>query len=143
MIVFFLFSLYFFLFLFLLFFFFFFFFFNDTATTEIYTLSLHDAPPIYASSHRPTTCRWTAVRARNATGNASGERPVQQSPQSSSPAARPGPRRGHRPHSCARPAGWPPPPGREAALVHRLGLRGYRPRDGPVRSAGLAFGFVG
>src|SRR2546427_9204629 len=27
--------------------FFFFFFFNDTATTEIYTLSLHDALPIY------------------------------------------------------------------------------------------------
>src|SRR2546427_1910013 len=26
-----------------------FFFFNDTATTEIYTLSLHDALPIYAS----------------------------------------------------------------------------------------------
>src|SRR6266446_6098864 len=31
-----------------LFFFFFFFFFNDTATTEIYTLSLHDALPISA-----------------------------------------------------------------------------------------------
>src|SRR5438874_4075227 len=29
-------------------FFFFFFFFNDTATTEIYTLSLHDALPIFA-----------------------------------------------------------------------------------------------
>src|SRR5256885_465148 len=29
---------------------FFFFFFNDTATTEIYTLSLHDALPIYALS---------------------------------------------------------------------------------------------
>src|SRR2546430_6697245 len=29
--------------------FFFFFFFNDTATTEIYTLSLHDALPIYVS----------------------------------------------------------------------------------------------
>src|SRR2546430_15460063 len=28
---------------------FFFFFFNDTATTEIYTLSLHDALPIFAS----------------------------------------------------------------------------------------------
>src|SRR5438309_11727867 len=28
---------------------FFFFFFNDTATTEIYTLSLHDALPIYAN----------------------------------------------------------------------------------------------
>src|SRR6266436_7162241 len=30
-----------------LFFFLFFFFFNDTATTEIYTLSLHDALPIF------------------------------------------------------------------------------------------------
>src|SRR2546430_12222638 len=29
---------------------FFFFFFNDTATTEIYTLSLHDALPIYPSA---------------------------------------------------------------------------------------------
>src|SRR3712207_6853869 len=31
------------------------FFFNDTATTEIYTLSLHDAPPIYgrAPDHPP------------------------------------------------------------------------------------------
>src|SRR6266481_4415303 len=29
--------------------FFFFFFFNDTATTEIYTLSLHDALPIFAA----------------------------------------------------------------------------------------------
>src|SRR2546427_9213433 len=27
------------------------FFFNDTATTEIYTLSLHDALPIYAVQH--------------------------------------------------------------------------------------------
>src|SRR2546430_4778998 len=37
-----------------LFFFFFFFFFNDTATTEIYTLSLHDALPICRlSSARP------------------------------------------------------------------------------------------
>src|SRR5216683_4395566 len=31
------------------FYFFFFFFFNDTATTEIYTLSLHDALPINAA----------------------------------------------------------------------------------------------
>src|SRR5687768_17714487 len=30
----------------------FFFFFNDTATTEIYTLSLHDALPIYLQSAR-------------------------------------------------------------------------------------------
>src|SRR2546426_12775881 len=31
--------------------FFFFFFFNDTATTEIYTLSLHDALPICLDQH--------------------------------------------------------------------------------------------
>src|SRR5260370_34138283 len=31
--------------------FFFFFFFNDTATTEIYTLSLHDALPIFATDN--------------------------------------------------------------------------------------------
>src|SRR3989442_13958943 len=45
-----------------------FFFFNDTATTEIYSLSLHDALPIYA--HAPTRlttarCRpWSAEAAR-------------------------------------------------------------------------------
>src|SRR2546430_14475253 len=33
-------------------FFFLFFFFNDTATTEIYTLSLHDALPIFIDRHR-------------------------------------------------------------------------------------------
>src|SRR5256885_3235068 len=33
-----------------------FFFFNDTATTEIYTLSLHDALPISASRPRPPRC---------------------------------------------------------------------------------------
>src|SRR5574341_2478306 len=40
----------------------FFFFFNDTATTEIYTLSLHDALPISSTgpgSGSPTTC-WAA-----------------------------------------------------------------------------------
>src|SRR5260370_41104043 len=34
-----------------------FFFFNDTATTEIYTLSLHDALPISAPSRRSCRCR--------------------------------------------------------------------------------------
>src|SRR5437773_6997919 len=33
-----------------------FFFFNNTATTEIYTLSLHDALPIYARWSRSSTC---------------------------------------------------------------------------------------
>src|SRR2546427_6323268 len=36
---------------------FFFFFFNDTATTEIYTLSLHDALPISAARRRPCAGR--------------------------------------------------------------------------------------
>src|ERR1039457_7520203 len=31
-------------------------FFNDTATTEIYTLSLHDALPIYTLSHETSSC---------------------------------------------------------------------------------------
>src|SRR5260221_12340488 len=35
-----------------IYFFFFFFFFNDTATTEIYTLSLHDALPISSAEER-------------------------------------------------------------------------------------------
>src|SRR6267143_7001302 len=37
--------------------FFFFFFFNDTATTEIYTLSLHDALPISSACSRTWPCR--------------------------------------------------------------------------------------
>src|ERR1022692_1770170 len=57
-------------FLFCLCFFFFFFFFNDTATTEIYTLSLHDALPILseftlflmASTH-PSCAQLTVIRA--------------------------------------------------------------------------------
>src|SRR2546426_3695470 len=35
---------------------FFFFFFNDTATTEIYPLSLHDALPIYPSAVSTIAC---------------------------------------------------------------------------------------
>src|SRR2546421_11792340 len=37
---------------------FFFFFFNDTATTEIYTLSLHDALPICNLGLGFGNCRW-------------------------------------------------------------------------------------
>src|SRR6266849_11186952 len=54
------------LFLILIIFLFFFFFFNDTATTEIYTLSLHDALPISSTSCSAIpTChasgaRWTS-----------------------------------------------------------------------------------
>src|SRR2546427_9513483 len=44
--------------------FFFFFFFNDTATTEIYTLSLHDALPIYFTPSTPSA-HDTAVSANS------------------------------------------------------------------------------
>src|SRR5690349_24393369 len=43
-----------------------FFFFNDTATTEIYTLSLHDALPISSRSTRAKTSRQTGARAASA-----------------------------------------------------------------------------
>src|SRR5215813_15332537 len=39
---------------------FFFFFFNDTATTEIYTLSLHDALPISTGQLQPSS-RWQSA----------------------------------------------------------------------------------
>src|SRR5207344_3587216 len=50
---------------FLLIFFCFFFFFNDTATTEIYTLSLHDALPIYGQlpDRGVANRRWDRPRA--------------------------------------------------------------------------------
>src|SRR3712207_9117642 len=46
-----------------------FFFFNDTATTEIYTLSLHDALPIsapFSRSSSSSTSRWRRRRRRSA-----------------------------------------------------------------------------
>src|SRR5467141_3779075 len=53
-------------------FFFFFFFFNDTATTEIYTLSLHDALPI--SAGQPGERSADAERRRVDAGRAHAER---------------------------------------------------------------------
>src|SRR2546430_6985831 len=57
-----------------------FFFFNDTATTEIYTLSLHDALPIScatsASTPRPsgTCCSTSTTSTRRTPGRGSGDR---------------------------------------------------------------------
>src|SRR2546429_7327759 len=44
----------------------FFFFFNDTATTEIYTLSLHDALPIYGHQRRRGSARLSHAPERRA-----------------------------------------------------------------------------
>src|SRR5471030_683214 len=56
----------------------FFFFFNDTATTEIYTLSLHDALPIYTNglvrirnTHTQTTLRIAERRSEEHTSDSS------------------------------------------------------------------------
>src|SRR3989441_6121318 len=57
-----------------------FFFFNDTATTEIYTLSLHDALPIFRSG----------VAVRSATRRSSGESLVSRSSASVRPTTQPG-----------------------------------------------------
>src|SRR3954449_11666371 len=51
----------------------FFFFFNDTATTEIYTLSLHDALPISSARSAPASCTATAPDAVSASGARSEE----------------------------------------------------------------------
>src|SRR2546430_9122639 len=48
----------------------FFFFFNDTATTEIYTLSLHDALPISAPVGGRRTARASTRRDRKCCSNA-------------------------------------------------------------------------
>src|SRR2546426_1734487 len=53
---------------------FFFFFFNDTATTEIYTLSLHDALPISPPARRRR--RSTSARPRSGAGRADARRPA-------------------------------------------------------------------
>src|SRR6516225_12308717 len=49
---------------------FFFFFFNDTATTEIYTLSLHDALPIRSTSW---LCGATPAKPSSTTGSSRSE----------------------------------------------------------------------
>src|SRR5229473_7630453 len=45
----------------------FFFFFNDTATTEIYTLSLHDALPISPTPFTPSGFTWGSCSSTKAT----------------------------------------------------------------------------
>src|SRR5256885_11556464 len=47
---------------------FFFFFFNDTATTEIYTLSLHDALPISSSCRSSIPCSLSRAAKRGSRG---------------------------------------------------------------------------
>src|SRR3712207_7492127 len=52
------------------------FFFNDTATTEIYTLSLHDALPIYSKSGCPPSCNTTTTLPSKSIARPSKKSPV-------------------------------------------------------------------
>src|SRR5256885_6912667 len=58
---------------------FFFFFFNDTATTEIYTLSLHDALPISRSRRCKARRRWPCRRRTRGAACAAGRGPDRKS----------------------------------------------------------------
>src|SRR2546422_101924 len=70
------------------------FFFNDTATTEIYTLSLHDALPISTIARSATASGSSAARASRGRGTLSaGPRPPSTARSSSSPTRAPTSRR--------------------------------------------------
>src|SRR3989475_8864659 len=121
-----------------------FFFFNDTATTEIYTLSLHDALPIYARRDHATAAAVLPVQhLRGLVLVADGDRPApdHHGPEAGEVAAA-SPLAGR---ALARVAGEdePPLPARaravqlaEALLVERLHRSGRRPQDlGPLHHA--------
>src|SRR5256886_5702589 len=92
-----------------------FFFFNDTATTEIYTLSLHDALPISTRLYRRRIRRWVPRNGVPAAGNRDrlAPRPRAQSDTARPPRAR-GRERASRPCARRRPRGRRgPKPARE------------------------------
>src|SRR6476661_5279789 len=106
-------------------FFLFFFFFNDTATTEIYTLSLHDALPI----------SWSPVveRSPSASGTIIHRREVSWAPRGSRACHAAADGAGRRGRS-AGPVGGAGRRGRSAGPVDEAGRRGRSTR--PVDKAG-------
>src|SRR5258705_12257658 len=60
------------------------FFFNDTATTEIYTLSLHDALPIYGRHRQTYSVRGRSKTARRGGGRGQRRRDRKSTPLNSS-----------------------------------------------------------
>src|SRR3712207_7879343 len=66
-----------------------FFFFNDTATTEIYTLSLHDALPISSACAATSPSGWRSARFRAARSPAASPPPSTSSAWRRSPIACP------------------------------------------------------
>src|SRR3712207_9331654 len=66
------------------------FFFNDTATTEIYTLSLHDALPIWAARRRRDGARGASVDTTSTAPRGSHPAGVPQTAGPATPEERPG-----------------------------------------------------
>src|SRR2546427_12399273 len=114
-----------------------FFFFNDTATTEIYTLSLHDALPISISTRRSSATDWLGRRSGgHREGPRLGQRdgrggPAAQEAAGGRPDARTTERRRTDPPPTGR-GGRPPPEARGRA--HCAG-RGRGPGGGGARGA--------
>src|SRR2546428_2800078 len=110
-----------------------FFFFNDTATTEIYTLSLHDALPIWRQRELGSYRRLGERVEAAALGN-------RRDPRGADPQVAtqlPGEHLGHGDDTAAQPRRGPEgelaaqPPGVVAAAVHRDDVRHARPAGGP------------
>src|SRR5215213_9549053 len=103
----------------------FFFFFNDTATTEIYTLSLHDALPISDTAAEPVTGRPRACPAgprRQRRAAAVSDRPADRAP------TRPGAA-----GSASAPREWAAPPRKRSCPPARPAAAGGRcPGYGPA-----------
>src|SRR2546426_3464002 len=92
-----------------------FFFFNDTATTEIYTLSLHDALPIWRGDRERAGPR----------GPGSARQPAGARPAAARAARAPG---AARPRGAERPAAPPRPAGGDRARHRRAVPPGLRDR---------------
>src|SRR3989441_12496745 len=112
---------------------FFFFFFNDTATTEIYTLSLHDALPISAQ-HGHAARRARASDAVQGQGAAPGERAGGALELPRAPGRRRAPVRGDPRARRRGPAPAPRAGAGDRAALERPGRRRVR----PSRAAGAA-----
>src|ERR1041385_9394451 len=113
--------------------FFFFFFFNDTATTEIYTLSLHDALPISALARPMGRDRVGADHSRGRGHRRLGARGAPAGAALPRPAPDPADRRGRvaRPGRRVARHGWGAPPPRPDR--RRGGHRARRTRAGAAR----------
>src|SRR5216683_1183008 len=106
----------------------FFFFFNDTATTEIYTLSLHDALPISRPPARHSSRPHRGTLAFGAGGDASGRGPARRRHRTGTRGGRPPAARARRARPAPEPADGSP-----GALPERVARADRGPERPPHR----------